>query len=193
MHFPPSLPSTLPRPVKMLPSSSRRSGDNSVFGFPSHLPTNSLPTHSDVLKRLLLSKGEVTDLANSTIPVSTYAKPVAQEVIEKWSKASIPTMTFPAVMKKITQAYEQGRSCERLSKTYENKEKLFDICACQCPQVACDKVDCVGENCDEIHIKHANGFVSDVPLMLTKKNSPFLWIRDRKERCSLEESIKRTH
>ena len=158
----------------MLPSSSCRSSENTVFGFPSLSPTKSLPTHLDVLKRMLLRKTQVTDTSNTTILVSTYALPVARELMEIWKKASIPTVLLKVVVAKVSDAYNEGRTCERTSKEYVGRDKLFDICSCTCPQVTCEEAACKEENCHAIHIKHNSGLGRQCSARVDEKELPFL-------------------
>ena len=100
--------------------------------------------------------------------------PVAQELIDIWKKALIPTQTLKTVASKVEEVYKQGRLCERTLKSYTGGEKLFDICACTCPQVTCEEDDCKKENCEEIHIVHSNRFGRTCRVRIDPKELPFL-------------------
>ena len=168
---PPHIP--IPSPI-MFPVSSRRSGDNPVFGFPCELPSNSLPTHFDVLQRLLLSKGNVTDSETAKTPLKDFVDPVAEEVMEVWKKASLPTVSLKRIKLQVTEIYQCARLCLRRSVVYEGKDKLFDICACKCLQVDCAQVCCKEDDCEEIHILHSKKIPHICKIQIDPKELPFL-------------------
>ena len=159
----------------MLPSSSLRSMENAVFGYPSPFPQNILPTHSDVLKRILLSKESlVTETGRSKPSIREIVKPIVPELEQIWRKASLPTLSEDSIRRNLEQAYEMGKKAERNLKEYDGKEKLFDICACRCPQETCEKVGCVVDDCSEIHIVHSKVFFSRCTVSIERKELPFL-------------------
>ena len=67
---------------------SLRSNEHEILGFPALLPENVLPTKTDVLKRILLSK----ETFATKVRVAKLVQPVTVELIMIWDKASLPTV-----------------------------------------------------------------------------------------------------
>ena len=142
----------------MLPASSLRSKENPIFGFPTALPTNYLPTNSDALKTLLFYKDQISQSCerNQKIEISKFAQPVAHDLMEVWQKASIPTVKVAAVENKLKSLYEKARACESKNKAFDEGPCLFDICGCHCSHVSCAEVRCASTECESFHIVHAS-------------------------------------
>ena len=90
------------------------------------------------------------------IKVSQMLEPVLEELADLWKKASIPTITKRGIERAVTKLWEhskQGLKNEQ-SKTQaqEENQKLFDICACKCPQISCIQARCQAHACDDIHL-----------------------------------------
>ena len=166
----------------MLATSSLRSKENPIFGFPEPLPANCLPTNSDVLKSLLFYKDQLTQLCktNKKVEISSFAQPVAHDLLEIWQKASIPTMTLIAVERRLKCLYEKAKVCENRKKPFDEGPKLFDICGCQCSRVTCADVGCASIECEAFHIVHA-AFPNKCTVRVDPKELPFLFDQ-RKER-----------
>ena len=152
---------------------SLRSKDNPVFGFPSPFPPNRLPTNGDVLKLLLLYHEQLGESTTEKYKAEDSCNSVTLDLIEIWEKATIPTMTYSSICRKVRTAYDSAKYCERKKLTYENKDQLFDICACQCPSVPCSKFGCAKEICQEVHILHKN-FPRKCTIRIDEKELPFL-------------------
>ena len=112
----------------MQPSTSLRSKDSAVFGFPSPLPTNQLPTHSNVLSLLLLYKQQLAETSHAKFEIVDFASSVATDLKALWDKASIPTILEESITRKIKAMYVEAQACERRGKPYVDKDRLFDIC-----------------------------------------------------------------
>ena len=102
-------------PTKM---TSLRSKDNPIFGFPSPLPPNQLPTHSDVLKLLMLYHEQLKESTKGRfVPVSDVCSSVAQDLMDIWKKASLPTMQESSICRKVRAAYDEAKYCEKKNKS----------------------------------------------------------------------------
>ena len=136
---------------------SLRSNEHKVIGSASSFPENVLPTKSDVVKRVQLSKDHLEfSTGKQKIKVSQMLEPVLEELADLWKKASIPTITKRGIERAVTKLWEhskQGLKNEQ-SKTQaqEENQKLFDICACKCPQISCIQARCQAHACDDIHL-----------------------------------------
>ena len=119
--------------------------------------------------------------SDKKVEISTLVKFVSEDLMEVWRKASIPTQSFRNIERKVTAMYDEAKKCERFGKDYPEKELLFDICGCQCPQVSCNQFDCKDENCGQIHILHRKGFPAKCNVRVDEKELPFL-IDQRNER-----------
>ena len=124
-----------------MPAASTRSkGRHAVFGYPKELRKNMLPTSEDIFKAYCFYQGQTNyDTANE------IAKSIASEVIEIYKTASIPTIEFESIVKKIIRLIEKGKNLrkypelKRTSITYRERlsafNNLFDICSCKCVDV----------------------------------------------------------
>ena len=160
--------------VFQIKMTSLRSKDNPVFGFPSQFPPNQLPTHGDVLKVIMLYHEQLKESTQGRLKLPDLCDSVAQDLTEIWKKASLPTLTHKSISRKVKAAYDEARKCEYSGKPYEDKEKLFEVCACQCPRTSCEKVDCRDANCQKIHIQH-NRFQRKCNVNVDDKELPFLF------------------
>ena len=136
---------------------SLRSKEDQIFGFPSLLPENVLPTRSDILKRMLLSKQSLAETTGKTIiPVTQIVKPIIGEVILLWGKASLPTIAYKGIEKALSKLWEQAKNGLKNEKAKEQvqmeKLQLFDICSCKCKRISCEQKGCKSDDCEEVHI-----------------------------------------
>lgn len=75
---------------------TRKSVEHSVFGIPQPLPTNQLPTSADVFRAYdyCLKFGNTSSLHERS-------SVVAEEVKHVYSSASIPTIEFDSIVKRV--------------------------------------------------------------------------------------------
>ena len=139
-------------------SDSLRSNEHQIFGFPSLLPQNVLPSKSDILKRLLLSKRNLaeTTYGKTIIPVGQIVKPIIGELILLWDNASIPTIAYKGIEKALIKLWEQAKKGSKNESLKEQvmkeKSQLFDICSCKCAKILCEQNECKTVDCEEVHI-----------------------------------------
>ena len=116
----------------------------------------------------------MTDSETAKTPLKDFVDPVAEEVMEVWKKASLPTVSLKRIKLQVTEIYQCARLCLRRSVVYEGKDKLFDICACKCPQADCAQVCCKEDDCEEIHILHSKKIPHICKIQIDPKELPFL-------------------
>lgn len=112
---------------------TRKSRCDSIFGSPSDLPTNLLPTVGDICRYFVFLKDKPNS-ANSTIITK-----ITQDVAALWTKASIPTVQHRTIELRIHKVISKGSQLKR-SRTSSVLQKqftstfcdLFDICSCTC-------------------------------------------------------------
>ena len=121
---------------------TRSETKHSIFGQPTKLPSSQLPTKDDVFKCYLWYR----NIAEETRSQNTreVAKYVANDIIDIWNKASIPTNSYANVVQSLQRLIEQGKEVQkypparRESEVFCQKEKsfkeLFNICTCRCVQ-----------------------------------------------------------
>ena len=136
---------------------SLRSNEHQIIGFSAPLPKNVLPTKLDVVKYMQLCKDDLElKTGRKKHPVTSFAKPVIEELLALWQKASIPTITEKGVEKPLIKLWQNSylgmRNDYAKNEVQEANQKLFDICACKCKQIPCTQAKCVSENCDGIHL-----------------------------------------
>lgn len=119
-----------------------------VFGSPSELRDDVLPTHSDIMKYYLLVRHQLeTQSVNKETPsVGEVAKRVAAKTEQIWQTTSIPIVSQYRIVQMIRAYHDKHRKLlkpfksRQGNKSYENKlkkfqedgKKLFDIAACKC-------------------------------------------------------------
>lgn len=118
-------------------SYTRSKSRHSVFGHPKELSKSVLPTCEDICRAYCHYQQSEECKSISDIP-----KAVAAEVNEIYARASIPTIEFDSIVKKVKRLVEKGYDLrkypesKRSSKTYQESLsgfiKLFDICSCKC-------------------------------------------------------------
>lgn len=121
----------------MASSSTRSKSRHSVFGDPKELSKNVLPSGENVF-RAYCHLHQETDC----IAVNEIAKLLATKVNEIYAAASIPTIAFDSIVKKVRRLIEKGNDLrkypesKRTSATYKESlssfSSLFDICSCKC-------------------------------------------------------------
>ena len=132
---------------------SLQSNEHEILGFPALLPENVLPTKSDVLKRILLSK----ETFDTKVTVAKFVQPVTIELIMIWDKASLPTVQHRTIENGLISLWNKAThasSKNPLKKQSLQDEKflLFDICSCKCKRLSCSEARCSTEECEEIHM-----------------------------------------
>ena len=132
----------------MASCSTRSRSRHSVFGFSKELTKNVLPTCEDIFRAYCFYRQKEEHLTSNDI-VTT----VASEVTEIYNTASIPTIAFDSIMKKVKRLIEKGNDLrkypdsKRTSVTYQealsNFSSLFDICSRKCVDAGVvDRKDC---------------------------------------------------
>lgn len=104
-----------------------------IFGDASELPDNVLPTNLQVAQHFLFMKKRKNDSNKDKY------KALSDAVISLWNKASIPTMHYRSVMKRVEAMISTGSELSR-SKSSSTRQStflstlnsLFDIAACKC-------------------------------------------------------------
>lgn len=100
---------------------------------PRELLHNVLPTFGDVIRAIHYMKQCEAEDVSSKIPWKTYELEVAKKVQELWQKASIPTISFTGINKKVTALNQEllvlwktdiSRKC---SATYIKKVETFKV------------------------------------------------------------------
>lgn len=111
--------------------------EHSVFGIPQPLPTAQLPTSADVFRAYdyCLKFGSTTSLHKRS-------SVVAEQVQLIYSSASIPTIEFDSIVKRIERLLDKVKelgkyaTSKKSSMTYhaaiENFQRVFDVCTCSC-------------------------------------------------------------
>lgn len=118
---------------KNLQKQTRKSRCDAIFGSPSDLPSNVLPTIGQLVKYFVHLKDKPNS-ANSAV-----INKIAKDVVALWNKASIPTVEHRTVLNRIHKIISKGSQLKR-SKTSSVMQKqftstfckLFDICSCTC-------------------------------------------------------------
>ena len=129
-----------------------------VFGSPSQLRFNMLPTYEDVMRYYICIKNGLKLNAGGREPkVADICETVTRQVERIWIKASIPAVSHTRVLKllrsyhdrymKLLKPYKARRKQETYQKQltdFQTKAKatLFDIAACKCDDIdncKCDK------------------------------------------------------
>ena len=128
-----------------------------VFGAPLKLPANVLPTYSDVMKFYLQTADTLTKKQKMHQSSFTdVADIVIIDVINSWSKASVPTVShkravqllkvyhtkFTYLLKPYKSRKDSDSYIGRIDTFRCEADHLFDICSCKCPDTykcTCDK------------------------------------------------------
>ena len=149
-----------------------RSKDHTLLGSPSLFPNLVLPTLSEVLKRIAVSKQTLIEDQGIKFPTrEEIVKPVMTELLERWKEASIPTRDIGAVQSSLIKTYETAM---KKNKFEVEMSSLYDICTCRCVRVSCEAAQCSADNCDDIHIIH-NKFKDKCLGEVPKIELPFLF------------------
>lgn len=123
--------------------STRSATINTIFGHPATLPSSQLPTKDEVFKCYLWyrNKAEKERRSQNT---RELAKFVANDIIDIWHKASLPTIDYANVLQSLLRTIEQGKKIQKYpparrdSEIFSQKEEsfndLFNICTCRCVQ-----------------------------------------------------------
>jgi len=117
---------------------TRSSTEHGIFGQPSTLPSNQLPTCLDVIKLYLFYQKEQNELTT----MHDYATRISQEVKDLHDKAGIPTIKLSSILQKVKRLIEKMQEIvkypekKRSSESFQDKIKsfslLFDVCSCRC-------------------------------------------------------------
>ena len=106
---------------------------HAVFGLPSLLPANVLPTNGQVGKYFVYVKERPKAGNKNALMVVTDA------IIHLWQTASIPVIQRQSVHKRLSQLINKGSQLCRSKTSTKNHNKftstfgqIFDICSCSC-------------------------------------------------------------
>lgn len=118
-----------------------------IFGTPTVLCANVLPTVSDVIKYILYVRHDLQDKSKGKQPpVTDVLASVCREIEKIWTSASIPTVSSKRIKDLLKRYYDEYLKLIRYPKqkrtnSYEDKVQtfrqtaitsLFDIAACKC-------------------------------------------------------------
>ncbi|CAG9792722.1 unnamed protein product [Diatraea saccharalis] len=122
-----------------------------VFGLPQKLPVSQLPTYNDVMKYYLFIKYQLKpDNTTKEPTVHDISEILAQEILDIWQKASLPTVSRKRVLQLIRAYHDKYRRLmkpyhgRQTNKNYQQKintftaesHTLFDICSCKCKLIS---------------------------------------------------------
>ena len=91
---------------------SFRSKDNPVFRYPSPFPPNCLPT-----KLLMLYHEQLGESTTEKYKAEHSCNSVTLDLIEIWEKATIPTMTYLSICRKVRTTYDTANERNRHTRT----------------------------------------------------------------------------
>ncbi|CAH0562737.1 unnamed protein product [Brassicogethes aeneus] len=127
---------------------TRKDTECPVFGAPSMLKKNVLPTYADVIKSYLYIRQTLMGSApNGAEPtLGNIADILIEELKVIWAKASVPVVTDQQILHMIKQYHEKLRNLKKPLKSRYNdtlrqkvikfrdiaEKKLFDISSCKC-------------------------------------------------------------
>lgn len=117
-----------------------------ILGPYKELEDRQLPTIKDVMINVLFVKTDLKLKCNGRDPSNTDVfSIVSNEIINIWTKASIPTVTKERVIQLLKSYFEKYLSLKRYPKSKQNRsfennlkcfveesQKLFDVAACKC-------------------------------------------------------------
>ena len=118
-----------------------------IFGPYHPWPENALPTYGDMLKYFLFKRDENKLISKKDPAAADIATELCTEVVNIWSKSSIPCISKQEIMKKILDYHKQYRNLLKQFKGRQKNQKyiakcdsfrstgcgkLFDICTCKC-------------------------------------------------------------
>ena len=89
-------------------SCTRSKSRHSVFGFPKELTKHVLPTCEDIFTAYSFYQQK-----EEFKTVNDIAKTIGTEVIEIYNSASIPTIAFDSVVKKVKRLVEKGNDLRK--------------------------------------------------------------------------------
>ncbi|ESN92944.1 hypothetical protein HELRODRAFT_165085 [Helobdella robusta] len=113
-----------------------------VFGLPTDLLGNVLPTNSDVMKCYLWNRNLLKESANGKDPsVNNISRLILTELKQIWQKASIPIISDQRILSLIANLNQKYKSIKKNMRKSQEKtlafrevseKTLFDISACKC-------------------------------------------------------------
>lgn len=121
--------------------STRLASKHSIFGYPQQLSSSQLPSKEDVFKCYLWYRNAEDAKGNKNMKTRDVIKLVADDVIDIWTKASIPVIMYESVLTSLDKVISKGKELQKFvhgensdifvsEKTAFNE--LFDICTCKC-------------------------------------------------------------
>ena len=159
----------------------RRSTDrNFLFGYPTSLDTNKLPTDSDIVSHSLFLKREkvASEEWRNNTPLSVISSKVADDVSAVWSKTDIPhhgTINKKWVREKVEKLLARSKEVLKIPSQRRNDIQLsqvwgtlFDISLC--PHRAVKTCDC--PHCE---VPHPERCTCPPDTRVPDSWQPFLW------------------
>lgn len=146
-----------------------------IFGPPSDIPVNQLPTYSDVIRQCNMIRYQLKKANNNKEPsLSDILEATAQKVESVWNKASLPTVSHNRVTQMMRKHHDEYRKSLKSKQGEKNKssfalhvgqlkncsDKLFDICTCKCS----DDTECKCDKSRKVPPNERN-FISDQRLL----------------------------
>lgn len=131
---------------KPIATRSQASDKCSIFGSPSELPPNVLPTKEDVAKYMLLVQKQIEEKPSRSLLLKAVIAHVVEQLEAVWNKASIPTIQRSSITKQLHKIHDELRDIKKPPKeqqqtpSYQKKLKSFkdnyklllDLAACKC-------------------------------------------------------------
>ena len=168
-----------------------------VFGAPINLPANVLPTYSDVMKFYLQTAHTITQKHKRyRASFTDVADIVIIDVINIWSKASVPTVSHKRVVQLLKVYHTKFTNLLKPYKSRKDNDSyisrivtfrceadhLFDICSCKCP----DTYKCTCEKRLKVPAK-------EIPFLLDQRGERKMMIggEDVTETKRLHKQLKR--
>lgn len=129
-----------------------------IFGAPRNLPTNTLPTYTDLMKRYIQLRQDLKTDNGKYPSFLDISHKLCYEVEEIWEMASLPTVTHAQAIEKLRSFHnkyntilkvykgkkDQPNYQRRLSEFRDKANILFDLSKCKCSDMV-SKCKCVKE------------------------------------------------
>jgi hypothetical protein len=105
---------------------TRKSFKCPVFGYASSLPTNVLPTYTDVMRHYHQIKQTLEAEGNLAPTVSQISSTCSFEIESLWAKASIPIVSHTRVLNMIRTFHDEFRAIMKPYKGRKNDKKYLE-------------------------------------------------------------------
>ena len=123
-----------------------------IFGAPRNLPTNTLPTYTDLVKKYIQLRHDLKTDNGKYPSFLDISHKLCYEVEEIWEMASLPTVTHGQAIKKLRSFHDKYSTILKVYKRKKDQPNyqrrllnfrdkaniLFDISKCKCFDMASD-------------------------------------------------------